>query len=466
MSFEYTTISQNQAALASGTALKQLVQGYLARIETSTSNAVVEVFHEFIASQLTKLSTATTESHPLLGCIVAIKDNMCLKDHKVEASSNMLKGFESLYTATAVQRLIDAGAIIIGRTNCDEFAMGSGNLNSAHGIVKNPIDSSKVAGGSSGGAAAAICENLCTIALGSDTGGSIRLPASFVGKVGYKPSYGRISRYGLLAFGSSFDQIGPLAHSVDDAALVSSIMAGIDEHDSTTSSRPSSEININTKFDSNITFGYYKEVLEHPSLNAEVKAAFDAKLDELKQAGHTIKELSMPILDKLVPTYYILTTAEASSNLARYDGVHFGHQSEEGNNLEEVYKNSRSEGFGTEVKRRILLGTFVLSSEHVDAYFTQAQKVRNVIRTISQEHFKQVDTVISPTGANTAFGIDEIVDPVAMYLNDIFTVQANLNGNPSISIPLGNNKKNMPFGLQLTTNFMEDGKLLSIATQL
>ena len=345
--------------------------------------------------------------------------------------------------------------------------MGSSNENSAYGTVKNPVDPSKVPGGSSGGSAAAVAADLCQLALGSDTGGSIRQPAAFCGVVGMKPTYARVSRFGLIAYASSFDQIGPLAKSVEDAALVTEIMAGKDENDSTSSSVPvSSYSNLDAPVEKR-KIAYLKEYIESPGLDPEIKTKFLQLITDLKAEGHTVEEQTFSYLDVMVPTYYVLTTAEASSNLARFDGVHFGYRSPNGHDLESTYKMSRTEGFGEEVKRRIMLGTFVLSSGYYDAYYTKAQRVRRLIQDRTKAIFEDFDFVLMPTTPSTAFEIGrKNEDPTVAYLEDIYTVHANLAGVPAISLPLWNSSENMPIGVQLMAPEFKEEALFAFSEQL
>ncbi len=461
------TFSEARAAIAQGTTVTQLVERSLAEAERRKDlNAFLELFP---VSALTKASEVDAKmksgtAGPLAGMLVSIKDNICYKGHKVGASSRILEGFTSLYSATVVERLLAADAVIIGRTNCDEFAMGSSNENSAYGNVRNPLDPTKVPGGSSGGAAASVAAGIVHVALGSDTGGSIRQPASFTGTIGFKPTYGRVSRYGLIAFASSFDQIGPFAHDVEDIASVYGVIAGNDPRDSTTSRRPNEPIVLADS--GKLRIGYFREGLERPGMDPEVVAHLQARIDRLRNEGHLVEPVEVPLLDHQVPTYYILATAEASSNLARFDGIHFGHRSKEARGVEETYRLSRSEGFGPEVKRRILLGTFVLSAGYYDAYYAKAQRVRRILRDRTLEAFERYDLLIGPTCPSTAFAPGEITDPVAMYLQDIFTVQANLAGTPAISLPTGTHSNGLPFGLQLMAKPFDEERLLSAAKTL
>ena len=448
----------------------EITKTYLQNIaENQHLNAFIEVYSDEVLEQarLVDEKLANCSAGKLAGMVVGIKDNLCYKNHKVSASSKILDGFESLFTATSVQRLIDEDAIIIGRLNCDEFAMGSANENTIYGTVKNPLDNSKVAGGSSGGSAAAVSAGLCLAALGSDTGGSIRQPAAFCGIVGLKPTYARVSRYGLIAYASSFDQIGPLTNNVSDAALILEVIAGKDDFDSTVSKKDVDNYST-AKFDNKPKkIAYISECLNRKGLDPEVKEFIENKIDKLKSEGHIVEPISFPYLDLLVSTYYVLTTAEASSNLARFDGVHYGYRSENITDLESTYINSRTEGFGEEVKRRIMLGTFVLSAGYHDAYFTKAQKIRRLIKDKTNEMFEEYDFVVSPTTPHTPFDIGKKqTDPTVMYLEDIFTVQANLAGNPAISLPLGKHSNGLPIGLHLMADNFKEADLFAFSKYL
>jgi len=446
---------------------EELVNFYLKEIKTNDKcNSFVETFDESSIEQakLVDRDISNNNRKKLSGLIIGIKDNMCYQNHVVTASSLILKDFKSIYSATVIKRLLNEGAIIIGRLNCDEFAMGSANENSVYGPVKNPHDYSRVAGGSSGGSAAAVASGLCVVALGSDTGGSIRQPASFCGVVGVKPTYSRVSRFGLIAFASSFDQIGPIANNIDDAALVLEVISGHDVNDSTSSRKHVANY---SKLDvdiSNQKIAYFSEFINHKGLDSNIKNQFFEKIDSLKNNGHTVEPVSFPYLDFLVPTYYVLSTAEASSNLSRFDGINYGYRSDNSNSLEDTYVNTRSEGFGEEVKRRIMLGTFVLSAGYHDAYFTKAQKVRHLIKEKLNEILSSYDFVITPTTPHVAFQIgNEVADPTQMYLEDIYTVLANLTGNPAVSVPSKNLSNKMPHALQLIAKNFEEEKLLSFS---
>jgi len=447
-----------------------LTQLYLKNIEQNKNlNAFVEVFTEeaIIRAKEIDSKIANGISGKLAGMVLGIKDNICYKNHKIGAASKMLEGFESLYSATVVERLLAEDAIIIGRLNCDEFAMGSANENSVYGSTKNPLNTNKVTGGSSGGAAAAVAANLCLATLGSDTGGSIRQPASFCGTIGLKPTYSRVSRYGLIAFASSFDQIGPITHSVEDTALILEVIAGKDDFDSTVSSKKTDEysklqVETNPK-----KIAVISECFEREGLDEEIKSVIKEQIETLKKNGHIVEEVSFPYLDYLVPTYYVISTAEASSNLARFDGVHYGFRSENPENLEQTYIKTRTEGFGKEVQRRIMLGTFVLSAGYHDAYYTKAQKMRRIIQDKTKEIFEQYDFILTPTTPHTAFDLGlKQKDPVVMYLEDIFTVLANLSGNPAISLPLAKHSNGMPFGTQLMAKPFHEKELLAFSHNL
>lgn len=468
----YTSFSEIKSDLETGaTTCASLVNSYIETIQSKKNlNIFLEVF-EKSALEKAKLVDEKIKSKTagkLAGMVIALKDNLCYKGHKVSASSKILDGFESLYNATVVERLLAEDAIIIGRCNCDEFAMGSSNENSAFGNVLNPLDIKRVPGGSSGGSAAAVAANMCIAALGTDTGGSIRQPASFCGVVGYKPSYGRVSRYGAIAYASSFDQIGPITKTVEDAALIMEVMAGQDEYDSTASSKPvpaySKELK-NTP--AKLRIAYIKDCLENEGLNPEIKIRINEIISKLKAAGHTVEAVDFPYLDYLVPTYYVLTTAEASSNLARFDGINFGYRSKNASDLESTYKKSRSEGFGTEVKRRIMLGTFVLSSGYYDAYYSKGQKVRRLLQNKTNEILENFDFIILPTTPGTAFEFGQkSADPIAMYLEDIFTVQANITGLPAISLPMGKHSNGLPFGVQVIGKNFADAEVFAFSNYL
>jgi aspartyl-tRNA(Asn)/glutamyl-tRNA(Gln) amidotransferase subunit A len=468
---EYLTLSEIQKDLREGelTCVK-LVDHYLQNIESQSNlNAFVEVYDDEArrSAILVDEKIANGTAGKLAGMVVGLKDVLSYKGHGLQAGSQILKSYVSPYTATAVQRLIDADAIIIGRQNCDEFAMGSSNENSSFGPVLNAADTSKVPGGSSGGSAVAVQAGLCHASIGSDTGGSVRQPAAFCGVIGVKPSYGRISRYGLIAYASSFDCIGPITKSVSDAALILEVVAGADEFDSTVSSKAVPAYTENLQWEGKARIGYIRDTIENEAISPEIRRNTLDLLDWLKTEGHEVTPIDMPLLDSLLPTYYILTTAEASSNLSRFDGVRYGHRSALSVDLESLYKKSRTEGFGDEVRRRILLGTFVLSANYYDAYYTKAQRVRRLVRTETDKFFEQFDFLISPVSPTTAFTIGEKTeDPLKMYLADIFTVQANVVGNPAIAIPNGVDDQGMPVGVQIMAPYFGEQRMLSFADYL
>ncbi|MBS1496117.1 MAG: Asp-tRNA(Asn)/Glu-tRNA(Gln) amidotransferase subunit GatA [Bacteroidetes bacterium] len=469
--FSYFSIKDFHTRLQQGTiTCSNVVNHYLNEIEHKKNlNAFTEIFaNEAIekAAELDKKRAAGEPLKKLHGVVIAIKDVICYKDHHITAASGILKGFTSLYTASALQFLIDEDAIIIGACNCDEFAMGSTNENSVYGPALNALDPSKVPGGSSGGSAVAVQAGMCMVSLGSDTGGSVRQPADYCGIIGFKPGYGRISRYGLIAYASSFDQIGIFGTNMDDIELMISIMSKPDDNDSTMLQAP---LNTAVKEEKALRYCLFKQVMEHPSLNNEIKEKINSIAEQLSHNGHKVDFIDFDLLDYIVSAYYVLTTAEASSNLSRYDGVRFGHRSlETADSIDTFYKNNRSEGFGLEVKRRIMLGTFVLSSGYYDAYFSKAQQVRNMLVENVKNIFSQYDVILMPTSPTTAPTIgDNKKDPVATYLADIFTVFANLTGIPAISIPLFHHSKdNMPFGLQLMANSGDEVTLLQTSKKL
>lgn len=439
--------------------------------ENKRLNAFTEVYAgEALATaaaldEKRKSGGATGKLH---GVVIAIKDVICYKGHKVTAASKILEGFESVYNATAVQKLLDEEAIIIGSCNCDEFAMGSSNENSAYGNVLNALDETKVPGGSSGGSAVAVQADMCMVSLGSDTGGSVRQPADFCGIVGLKPTYGRISRYGLIAYASSFDQIGIFGHNVEDVALTLQVIAGADDFDSTVSQLSVEAYTQKEEHSKKYRIAYFNEAINHPSLDKEIAAAIKSSINKLQEDGHTVEAVQFDLLDYIVPAYYVLTTAEASSNLSRYDGVRYGHKTKEPiEDLNHFYKLNRSEGFGKEVQRRIMLGTFVLSAGYYDAYFSKAQQVRQLLVKKVAEIFTNSDAIILPTVPTTAFTVGEKTDdPIAMYIADIYTVFANLTGVPGISLPLYKHSNGMPFGLQVMTSKFSEVTLLQLSNLL
>jgi len=403
----------------------------------------------------------------LAGVPVVLKDNLCLKGTRTTCSSKILENYVPPYTATAVQRIIDEGGIPIAKANLDEFAMGSSTENSAYFTTRNPWDLSRVPGGSSGGSAAAVAAGIAPLALGSDTGGSIRQPAALCGISGFKPTYGRISRYGLIAFASSLDQIGPFARNVEDIALITAVMSGSDIQDATCADRAVPEELSNLKAPASlkgVRIGIPREYFI-PGTDKEVDSAIRAAIDVYRSLGAETVEVSLPNTDHAVAVYYIVATAEASSNLARFDGVHYGHRTKDKCSLIELYSRSRAEGFGAEVKRRIMLGTYVLSSGYYDAYYLKAQKVRALVRSDFTEAYKKCDVIACPTSPTAAFKIGEkSADPLSMYLSDIFTISANLAAIPGISIPCGFTAGGLPIGLQLMGKDFDELGLLRIAS--
>jgi aspartyl-tRNA(Asn)/glutamyl-tRNA(Gln) amidotransferase subunit A len=468
----FRSLAEVQKAWREGSiTLEQLVDHYLLNISTKNPeiNAFLEVFSKEAIEKAKELDLKKKNNQPLgklAGMVIAIKDNICYKNHQVTASSKILEGYTSIYSSTAVERLLAEDVIIIGRTNCDEFAMGSSNENSAFGVVKNPRDTTRVPGGSSGGSVAAVAANMCLASLGSDTGGSIRQPASFCGLVGLKPTYGRISRYGLLAYGSSFDQIGPITHSLEDAGLLLGIMAGKDHLDATSSSvkvDPYGEI----EKVSGKKIAVLDVVMDNKSIQPAVMKAYKDAIKNLEASGNEIITVKFPFLDFLVPVYYVLTTAEASSNLSRYDGIHYGYRSKSATDLDSTYLKSRSEGFGKEVKRRIMLGTFVLSAGYYDAYYTKAQKVRRLVKEATDEIFKNADFILVPSTPGTAFKFGQNSnDPITMYLEDLFTVQANITGHPAISVPVAKDDAGLPIGMQLMAPAFSEHSMLNMASSI
>ncbi len=454
--------------LASGeTSCLAITEKYLDEIERRKSlHAFLAVFPDE-ALERARSVDARLKNHtagPLAGMVVAVKDIISMKGHALTCASKILENFIAPYDATVIRKLYDADAIIIGKTNMDEFAMGSSTENSAFGATRNPLDESRVPGGSSGGSAVAVAASMATTALGTDTGGSIRQPAALCGVVGLKPTYGRVSRYGLVAFASSFDQIGPFARNARDVAEVLTVISGHDPHDSTSSRLPVPDFTKNLTGDvSGIRIGLPKEYFD-PSIDPEILRAVTAKAKTLENLGASLREISLPHTEYTIATYYILSNAEASSNLARYDGVRYGRRAENVRDLYEMYTKTRSEGFGTEVKRRIMLGTYVLSAGYYDAYYRKGQKVRRLIKEDFDNAFKSVDCILTPTTPGTAFKIGEKAsDPLTMYLSDIFTVSANLAGIPGISVPCGKDKAGLPIGLQILGKQFDEETILRVA---
>ena len=462
------TFDSIQADLQSGRlTCETLTREYLEAIESQRGlNAFISVFADRSLEQARavdrKLAGGT--AGPLAGMVLSIKDLIAVEGERVTCASKILEQFVSVYNATVVSRLLAADAILIGKTNMDEFAMGSSTENSAFGRVRLPQDPERVPGGSSGGSAVAVKAGMSTASLGSDTGGSIRQPASFTGVVGLKPTYGRVSRYGLVAFASSFDSIGPFALTTKDAAKVLQVIAGHDERDSTSARLPVPDyLRHLTRDVRGLKIGVPKEYYGE-GLDPDVREAVERGIDTLRKSGAEVMEVSLPHTEYTIATYYILATAEASSNLARYDGARYGHRSDKARDLNAMYTLSRSEGFGAEVKRRIMLGTYVLSAGYYDAYYRKGQKVRRLIQEDFFRTFKEVDCLVTPTAPTTAFRAGEKVeDPLQMYLSDIYTTSANLAGIPGISIPCGMDRNGLSIGLQILGRQFDEATVLKIA---
>lgn len=472
--FQFQDIAGYQQQLLAGTTTcTAAVEHYLQAISRQSHlNAMVGVFEAEArarAAELDAMLQAGQALLPLHGVVVTIKDVLCYEGHPVTAASKMLQGYQAVYSATAVQRLLKAGAIIIGSTNCDEFAMGSTNEHSAYGPVRNAADPERVPGGSSGGAAVAVQAGLCMASIGSDTGGSVRQPAGHCGVTGLKPGYGRISRWGLIAYASSFDCIGILANSVADVALIYNQLAGPDGKDSTADITAPPKVDLQAlKKAPAYRLAYLAPTMDAEGLDPEIKAAIEQTLAQLQAKGHQVTGVPFPLLEYVVPTYYVLTTAEASSNLGRFDGIRYGHQAAgQPDDLTAFYCRNRSEGFGKEVQRRIMLGSFVLSAGYYDAYFTKAQQVRRLLVDATAQIFKNFDAIIMPVSPHVAPKLGEATaDPIAMYMADIFTVFANLTGVPALAVPLYRHSCGLPFGLQVLTNRGEEVLLHQLGAYL
>jgi aspartyl-tRNA(Asn)/glutamyl-tRNA(Gln) amidotransferase subunit A len=448
--------------LSGETSCVDVVRRHLGKIDQFNGqlNAFLEVYSEgaLFQAELIDQKIASNVAGKLAGMVIGIKDLLCYENHHSSAGSLILNSFKSTFSATAVQRLIDEDAIIIGRQNCDEFGMGSTNENSAYGPVLNYLNKEYVSGGSSGGSAVAVQADMCQVSLGTDTGGSIRMPASFCGIVGLKPTYGYVSRWGLIAYASSFDSIGPMSKHLDDIKLVLDVISGSDGQDSTLVNDSTHHYSRHKKV------AYFKEMVEHPSLQKEIRDAFFIQIEKLKLKGYLVDSIDFPFLEQLLPTYYVLTTAESSSNLSRFDGVKFGFRSEGSSDLIKMYKRTRNEGFGEEVKRRIMLGTFVLSADYYDAYYTKAQKVRRLVKEYTEQMLTNYDFLISPTTSSTAYKLGEKTkNPLQMYLGDLFTVQANITGLPSISVPMGVDENNLPMGFQVLGKYLDENEMIEFS---
>jgi len=458
------TVGGVQAALAGGRSVTEVVRRSLDAIEAGDGplHAFNLVSRDAALARAAALDAAP-ENAPLRGVPFAVKDNICTRGIATTASSRILEDYAPPYDATVIARLAAAGAVLVGKTNCDEFAMGSSTENSAFGPSRNPWDPDRTPGGSSGGSAVAVAAGFVPFALGSETGGSVRQPAALCGLVGLKPTYGRVSRYGLLAFGSSLDQISPLAWTVHDAALVMNVIAGHDPADATSSPEPVPDYTaaLDGRL-AGVRLGVPRHLLRD-GVDADLLALFDQAIERMRAAGAHVTEIELPHARFAIPVYYLVATAEASSNLARYDGVRYGHRSPRSDTLRHLYDRTRDEGFGPEVKRRIMLGTYVLSAGYYDAYYLKAQQVRTLIRRDYDRAFETVDAVALPTTPTPAFRLGEKVnDPLQMYLADVFTVSANLSGLPALSVPCGLTPARLPVGLQLIGRMFDESALLRV----
>lgn len=464
---EQTAKGLREKLLAGEITSAELTEQYLAKI--AAEDAAYHAYNTVNEAAKTRAAEVDRQlmaglNTPLAGVPIAVKDNIATEDMPTTCSSKILQGFISPYNATVIDKLADAGAVLLGKTNMDEFAMGSTTETSYTGVTKNPWNTAKVPGGSSGGSAAAVAAGLAPVALGSDTGGSIRQPCAYCGLTGIKPTYGAVSRYGLLAYGSSLDQIGPIAHTAADCAAVLQVIAGHDEKDSTSAK------NVNFDFSGALNDNIVGKRIGLPrnylgeGLNAEIRAAILAAAEQFAALGAEIEEFEMPMMDYAVPAYYIIASAEASSNLSRYDGIKYGYHPESFSDLEDLYLSARSEGFGLEVKRRVMLGTFALSSGYYDAYYQKALEVRALIRQAFDAAFGKYDAILSPVAPTTAPNLGEsLSDPLAMYLSDIYTVAVNLVGIPAIALPCGFDAAGMPIGMQLLGAVWSDDKLVNLA---
>ncbi len=468
---ELLSFEQLQTSLQQGTTTcKAIVDQCLHNIAQGAHlNAFLRTYAEEAKQQAAAIDQQRQEApfSKLAGMVVGLKDLLCYKDHPVQAASKILEGFVSQFSATAVQRLVDEDAIIIGHQNCDQFGMGSSNENSAFGPVHNALDITRVSGGSSGGSAVAVQAHMCHVSLGTDTGGSVRQPAAFCGLVGLKPTYGRISRHGLIAYASSFDTIGILSQTVQTCASVLEIIAGPDAFDSTASHQPVPAYTALLQFDGKARVAYFPVALTHPGLQPTILTQTQATLDALRREGHHVEAVDFPLLEYALPTYCVLVNAEASSNLARFDGVRYGYRSPESDTVAAMYCKTRTQGFGQEVQRRILAGTFVLSADYYEAWYVKAQQVRRLIKEKLEAIFATHDFIVLPTTPTTSFKIGEhIQDPIAMYLADLYTVLASIAGVPAISIPNGTDENDLPIGLQVMAPAFGEAKLLAFSEYL
>jgi aspartyl-tRNA(Asn)/glutamyl-tRNA(Gln) amidotransferase subunit A len=463
------TVSELLKALAAGeTTSEELTRAYLDRIAALNGelNAYITVCEDSAIAQAREADAqrAAGSTAPLLGIPIAHKDLFCTEGVLTTSGSKILHNFVSPYDATVVERLREAGAVMLGKTNMDEFAMGSSNESSYYGAARNPWDTNKVPGGSSGGSAAAVAADLCAMATGTDTGGSIRQPAAFCGVTGIKPSYGRVSRWGMIAYASSLDQAGPITKSAEDAALLLNVMAGADDKDSTSLTMPKEDFtrDLNAPL-TGLRIGLPKQYFTE-QLNPAIADTIRTAVGEMERLGAVVKEIELPNSELALSAYYVIAPAEASTNLSRFDGVRYGYRCENPKDLEDLYKRSRSEGFGEEVKRRIMIGTYALSAGYYDAYYRKAQKIRRLVKEDFAQAFADVDVIIGPTTPSPAFGLDSIKDSVTMYLEDIYTIALNLAGLPGISVPAGF-VDGLPVGMQIIATDFAEAKLLNVAHQ-
>lgn len=463
------TVSELLKALAAGeTTSEELTRAYLDRIAALNGelNAYITVCEDSAIAQAREADAqrAAGSTAPMLGIPIAHKDLFCTEGVLTTSGSKILHNFVSPYDATVVERLREAGAVMLGKTNMDEFAMGSSNESSYYGAARNPWDTNKVPGGSSGGSAAAVAADLCAMATGTDTGGSIRQPAAFCGVTGIKPSYGRVSRWGMIAYASSLDQAGPITKSAEDAALLLNVMAGADDKDSTSLTMPKEDFtrDLNAPL-TGLRIGLPKQYFTE-QLNPAIADAIRTAVGEMEKLGAVVKEIELPNSELALSAYYVIAPAEASTNLSRFDGVRYGYRCENPKDLEDLYKRSRSEGFGEEVKRRIMIGTYALSAGYYDAYYRKAQKIRRLVKEDFAQAFADVDVIIGPTTPSPAFGLDSIKDSVTMYLEDIYTIALNLAGLPGISVPAGF-VDGLPVGMQIIATDFAEAKLLNVAHQ-
>ena len=463
------TVSELLKALAAGeTTSEELTRAYLDRIAALNGelNAYITVCEDSAIAQAREADAqrAAGSTAPLLGIPIAHKDLFCTEGVLTTSGSKILHNFVSPYDATVVERLREAGAVMLGKTNMDEFAMGSSNESSYYGAARNPWDTNKVPGGSSGGSAAAVAADLCAMATGTDTGGSIRQPAAFCGVTGIKPSYGRVSRWGMIAYASSLDQAGPITKSAEDAALLLNVMAGADDKDSTSLTMPKEDFtrDLNAPL-TGLRIGLPKQYFTE-QLNPAIADTIRTAVGEMEKLGAVVKEIELPNSELALSAYYVIAPAEASTNLSRFDGVRYGYRCENPKDLEDLYKRSRSEGFGEEVKRRIMIGTYALSAGYYEAYYRKAQKIRRLVKEDFAQAFADVDVIIGPTTPSPAFGLDSIKDSVTMYLEDIYTIALNLAGLPGISVPAGF-VDGLPVGMQIIATDFAEAKLLNVAHQ-